>query len=78
MTADPGRRSGSHRLTWGQLRHSRTLIPEVVVYTPSGQERIIEIPRKQDLLLLLRAGFACLEVLEHAEQVRRARQGGDE
>lgn len=76
MSADAGRRSGSHHLTWGGLRTSRTLVPEVVLYTQAGQERIIEIRSKRELLRLLAAGYDCLAQIEQAEEIRRAREEG--
>lgn len=76
MSADPGRRSGSHRLTWGGLRITRTLMPEIVLYTPSGQERIIEITTKSDMLQLLSTGFEWFRQHEQAEAIRRARAEG--
>ena len=49
-----------------------------MLHTPSGQERIIEITTKRELLQLLSAGFDCLRQIEQADEIRRAREAGAE
>jgi len=60
-------------LRWGRLRHTRTLVPQVVLYRPNGRECVIEIPTKRELVQLISDTARVLAEIEHAEELNRAR-----
>jgi len=59
-------------LRWGRLRHTRNLVPQVVLYRPNGRECVIEIRTKRELVQLISDTARVLAEIEHAEELNRA------
>ena len=55
---------------WNGLRTTRTCVPEITWFTPSGRMRAIQLTKRELLALIKDAAYA-LDKIEGAQEVQR-------